>query len=117
MSRQDLFADHYFADEGVTHEPSDNPNLRSDPALDSTLSPLAVGTLKACLLCSCSHRVTHPEGRIRQSPLIPEVFGVAQTKDGKWVTVMMGFLLEHAKHFDRAVRRHSRRRIFSAARL
>ena len=55
-------------------------------------------------MCSCSHRVTHPEGRIRQSPLIPEVFGVAQTKDGKWVTVMMGFLLEHAKHFDRAVR-------------
>ena len=48
--------------------------------------------------------MTHPEGRIRQSPLIPEVFGVAQTKDGKWVTVMMGFLLEHAKHFDRAVR-------------
>ena len=55
------------------------------------------------MLCR-SHRVTHPEGRIRQSPLIPEVFGVAQTKDGKWVTVMMGFLLEHAKHFDRAVR-------------
>ena len=48
--------------------------------------------------------MTHPDGRIRQSPLIPEVFGVAQTKDGKWVTVMMGFLLEHAKHFDRAVR-------------
>ena len=49
MSAQDLFADHYFADEGVTHEPSTNPNLRSDP---SALSPLAVDwCAQGFLLC------------------------------------------------------------------
>ena len=71
----DLFADHYFAGEGIEHVPTDNPRL--------------------------SHRVQDPEERVTQAQLIPEVFGVAETKDGKWVTLSQGFLLEHAKHFNR----------------
>ena len=40
-------------------------------------------------------------GRVKQAQLIPEVFGVAETKDGKFVTLSQGFLVEHAKHFNR----------------
>ena len=40
-------------------------------------------------------------GRVNQAQLIPEVFGVAETKDGKFVTLSQGFLVEHAKHFYR----------------
>ena len=61
--------------EGVTHEPSTTPGL--------------------------SHQIQDPSGRVSQRPLIPELFGIAETKDGKFVTVMMAFFVEHAALFNR----------------
>ena len=71
----DLYNDHYFANDGVTLEPSEDPGL--------------------------SHTIVDPSGRVVQKPLIPELFGIAETKDGKHVTVMMSFFKEHAELFNR----------------
>ena len=46
----DLFADHYFANDGVTVQPSGDTRL--------------------------SHTLVDPSGRVQQKPIIPEIFGM-----------------------------------------